>query len=385
LFWTGALVALLPPESALRLPLDRAWRYAYLPLAGVLLVVAAPTEPLSHPASHPLNLAVLLAVLLPLLAAALLVLRQARTIAPRRPLVLSLLATLLFGLGTGALFLPGVWLPRSWVVLGIGADLALLGVTAGALDAFDQGEAWLPDFLRSLIASLFFALLFAGPLALWLFFGSGGNLGLLGLLLAALAAAFLTQVFTDPLQTLLDRLALAASPDVRHRRVALRSEARALTRTDPDLDPHALPAKEFARLTRRALSHYGDLPRLASSPLTRLGVVEARLAGRNAGGHTLARAAELKTLLTEAIQQLKPPGPEGFGTTDEWRHYNALYFPYVCGLRPYQRRVEYTGLEGKEQEALTWFRSQVPERTLYNWQNAAAGLVAQYLRELAET
>ncbi len=361
------------------------WRYAYLPLAGATLVLAAPAEPLSPPAPRPLVLAILLIVLLPLLATALLVLRHARAIAPRRPLVLSLLATLFFGLGTGTLFLTGGWLPRSWVALGISADLALLGVAAGALDAFDQGEAWLPDFLRSLIASLFFGLLFAGPLALWLFLGAGMNLNLLSLLLAALAAAFLTQIFADPLQSLLDRLALAASPEVRLRRENLRSEAQALTRTDPNLDPHTMPVKEFVRLTRRALSHYGDLPRLASSPLTRLSVVEARLADREAGGHTLARAAELKTLLTEAIEQLKPPGPEPFGTTDEWRHYNALYYPYVRGLRPYQRRADYPGLEAEEQEALAWFRSQVPERTLYNWQNSAAGLVAQFLRELAET
>ena len=30
---------------------------------------------------------------------------------------------------------------------------------------------------------------------------------------------------------------------------------------------------------------------------------------------------------------------------------------------------------------LDWFRTQVPQRTLYNWQNAAAALVARDLRE----
>lgn len=33
------------------------------------------------------------------------------------------------------------------------------------------------------------------------------------------------------------------------------------------------------------------------------------------------------------------------------------------------------------QEVLDWFRSQVPERTLYNWQNTAARLVAKDLFE----
>jgi hypothetical protein len=34
-----------------------------------------------------------------------------------------------------------------------------------------------------------------------------------------------------------------------------------------------------------------------------------------------------------------------------------------------------------EIEALEWFRQEVPERTLYNWQNKAAELIAQSLRE----
>ena len=38
-------------------------------------------------------------------------------------------------------------------------------------------------------------------------------------------------------------------------------------------------------------------------------------------------------------------------------------------------------LDPAAQEALDWFRTYIPERTLYNWQNAAAKLVAQDLRE----
>ena len=51
------------------------------------------------------------------------------------------------------------------------------------------------------------------------------------------------------------------------------------------------------------------------------------------------------------------------------------------GLKPYSRRANYYDLDPESQAALEWFRSQVPERTLYNWQNAAAALVAQDLRE----
>jgi len=53
------------------------------------------------------------------------------------------------------------------------------------------------------------------------------------------------------------------------------------------------------------------------------------------------------------------------------------------GLKPYSRRSanghdDHTGPAARE--ALAWLRASVPERTLYNWQNAAAALVAQDLR-----
>ena len=72
-----------------------------------------------------------------------------------------------------------------------------------------------------------------------------------------------------------------------------------------------------------------------------------------------------------------------FGTSDEWRYYNVLYFPYVAGLRPYRRGASRTGLGPLERRAFDWFVTQVPERTLYNWQTAAAKLVADDLRGFA--
>ena len=90
---------------------------------------------------------------------------------------------------------------------------------------------------------------------------------------------------------------------------------------------------------------------------------------------------KLKILLAESIARLKPASPKGFDSSDEWRYYNALYFPYVAGLRPYSRGQE-RDLAPEEQEALNWFQAYVPERTLYNWQNAGAKLVANDLWEL---
>ena len=74
-------------------------------------------------------------------------------------------------------------------------------------------------------------------------------------------------------------------------------------------------------------------------------------------------------------------GQGEFGTADAWRYYNALYYPYVAGLKPYSRRAIHDDLDPAAGQALAWFQAQVPERTLYNWQTAAARLVAQNLRE----
>jgi len=152
-------------------------------------------------------------------------------------------------------------------------------------------------------------------------------------------------------------------------------------KVDQSLQFDQLDDDEFARLTRRALSHFSDLPRLAASPLTRLPIIFHRLNARAAHDNTLERAAELKTLLAESISRLKPQGEENFGTTDEWRFYNSLYFPYIVGLRPYSRRGFQENLDDDLIAALNWFQAAVPERTLYNWQNAASKLVAQDLRE----
>jgi hypothetical protein len=44
---------------------------------------------------------------------------------------------------------------------------------------------------------------------------------------------------------------------------------------------------------------------------------------------------------TESAARLKPRANSDFGTTSEWRHYNALYYPDVVGLKPYRIRADY--------------------------------------------
>ena len=110
-------------------------------------------------------------------------------------------------------------------------------------------------------------------------------------------------------------------------------------------------------------------------------MIDERLRERNALDDTLERTTELKIVLAESIARLKPASQRDFDSSDEWRHYNAQYFPYVAGLRPYSRRQE-RDLAPDEQEALNRLQAYVPERTLYNWQNAGAKLVANDLWEL---
>jgi hypothetical protein len=177
----------------------------------------------------------------------------------------------------------------------------------------------------------------------------------------------------------LDRLAFSKSPDLRAGRAALRDAEAALPlRSDNPLDD--VSDETFARLTRRALGHYGDLSKLVASPLTMLPVIEARLASRDAPDQPLERANELKALLADRIAALKPRDGGDFGTTEQWRYYNSLYFPYVVGVRAYAQNATAAGLDPVARRAWQWFVTDVPQRSLHNWQNAAARVIAADLR-----
>ena len=193
--------------------------------------------------------------------------------------------------------------------------------------------------------------------------------GLITTLLVALA-------FYDDIQSMLDGVIFSRESKVKQERDTLRAVSGGLTRTDDSHLINRIDEKEFTRLTRRALSHYGDLNKLAASPLLQLSLLEDRIEDDN----VLARANALKALLRESIEQLKPEEGD-FAPTDEWRYYNVLYFPYIAGLKPYSARFFRDDLDPAEEEALEWFRTFVPERTLYNWQKTAAELVARDLRE----
>ncbi len=307
--------------------------------------------------------------------------RVARELRSRRRAGVLLTAVLFFTLTLGLIVHQLNWLPRDLLLLTVGFDLPFLGFAVAALDALDEGEALLPDTLRSLLMSTFSILLFGGLVTLAFAFEGTVTFPLVTLLFAVVAAAIVLNIFGGALQRLADRLTLSGQPGWAQAREQLRATAEALPRLNASIDPLTLDEAEFTRLTRRALSHLPNLPRLAASPLTRLPVVETRLRERGAQADTLDRAAELKRILTEGILRLKPDGKRDFGTTSEWRHYNALYFPYVVGLRPYDQSRKVDELNEVDRAALNWFRTEVPERTLHNWQNAAARLIAQQLIE----
>ncbi len=60
--------------------------------------------------------------------------------------------------------------------------------------------------------------------------------------------------------------------------------------------------------------------------------------------------------------------------------YNSLYFPYVVGVRAYAQNATASGLDPTARLAWQWLVTEVPQRSLHNWQNAAARLIAADLR-----
>ena len=304
---------------------------------------------------------------------------KAVLVKPPRPVVtFVVIATLFFALGNAILVIP-LGLVPSWLALAsTGFDVALLGIAVAIGDAFDEGQALRADMLRSFAATAVVALLFGGQLLIGLAV-SGRQTALMVLLFTSLGVAIAINVLADPLAGLLDRLAFSRSPDLRADRATLRrTEAALPLRSANPLD--GIDDDTFARLTRRALGHYGDLSKLVASPLTALPMIDERLAARGAPDQPLERANELKALLADRIARLKPRDGGDFGTTDQWRHYNSLYFPYVVGVRAYAQNATASGLDPVARQAWQWFVTEVPQRSLHNWQNAAARLIAADLR-----
>jgi hypothetical protein len=295
--------------------------------------------------------------------------------------VLAYVPILLYVCNALMLFLlsDDVWM--AWGLFATSLGMVVFAVHLLIEKVREQGESWMPDFLRSLDYSAFFTLIFAGQVALVIHWGTGFTFPMLILLLISIMVSIAFQVFIYPIRALLDTIAFSTFPRLRQERFQLRLVESVQPRIDVEAKPEEMNDDELYRHIRRALSNLGNLERLATSPLTRLPLIEKRLMERGAADDVFERAIELKSLIMERILQLKPRVEEDFGTTEEWKFYNVLYFPYIVGIKPYSVRYTYEQLDPHSQDALEWFRTTVPERTCYNWQNAGARLIALGFKE----
>lgn len=386
LAWSGVFVRLLPPRYVERI--DCWWRFGLIPLC---VVVAMPAATGLLPAGYVLGALTLLALLGTMLG----VLGQQTDWSEdsRRPVAgLLTVGALLYGLNAALILLGTNVLPQTAMLAAMALELVVLGLGVAKLDAFEEGEALRVDLIRSLLAATATGVVFGAPAAIASIV-VGGHAGgqaipeqrgaLTAVLFGALAAAIAMQVLNAPLQAGVDRLAFAATPRLRALRGELREATEALPRKDTHIALSELGDNEFDRLTRSALGHYGDLGKLVSSPLVDLPAVDARLAGHAGEPGPLDRAAELQALLSEGITLLKPDADAEFGTGEEWQDYNAAYFGYVVGLRPYGGRTKRACLDPVARRALDWFAAEVPERHLRAWQESAAKRVAAHLRSVS--
>ncbi|KAA0113044.1 hypothetical protein [Mycolicibacterium sp. P9-22] len=373
--WFAVLVELSRPPDTWR------GRVREIALVGAVAAVALSGAALAGDVDGPLRLGhwlMFAAVSLPSLGA--MVTAMLRPAQPVPVVRFVLVATLFFALANVILIIPLGLLPSALALASTGFDVALLGIAVALWDAFDEGQALRADMLRSFTATAAVAVLFGGQAVIGLAVaGPSASTALTVLLFTSLAIAIAINVLADPLAGVLDRLAFSRSPVLRAERAALRSTEAALPlRSHNPL--HDLDDDTFARLTRRALGHYGDLSKLVASPLTALPAIDERLAARGAADQPLERANELKALLADRIAALKPRDGNDFGTSEQWRHYNSLYFPYVVGVRAYAQNATAAGLDLVARQAWQWLVTEVPQRSLHNWQNAAARVIAADLR-----
>lgn len=375
ILWAAALNNLLPPERQISASLLIIWAFLAIPLyLYVVILLASNLIPAPIFVISPI-------LFLPLLIVIYRFVRFSRGAFPDKWKGWLLIVTLFFTLSTGLAVSLFDVIARPWLLLAVGLDLEILAYLIAYYDAFEEGENLKQDMQRSFGIALVTTALFAGQVALAIHFVTGFTFTMVALLLGTISTSIFMVTLSSPLLSVLEHLLLMRSSNLRQDRADLRATTQALSRVNLAIDPQEIGEQDFARYTRRALSHFGDLPRLASNPLTRLSLIEARLQAKSSRLDTLNRAAELKLLLSESIQQLKPKGQGDFGASDEWRFYNSLYFPYVVGLKVYSRGNKAAALDQASEEALDWFQLQVPQRTLHNWQKAAADLVAQDLRE----
>ncbi len=363
----GVAIGLLPDDLPERRQIDRGW----LVLSAVFLITVA-----ALPAEGRL------VALAPLAGGLVLLWRFQDKVRPRMLPVAVTTVAMLYAVGLAATLVPVDLGSPGLVLAAMGLDLLVLGYLVAVADAVDSGERLLPDLRRSAVSGVV-AALFVGGLATLTMLAAPDHRAVMVLQFLLVAAVMTYAGLGGPARRGLDRVAFLHDDRLRLDRAALLLLAESLPRRRERHHLIAVSEEEFRRLTVRALDSYGDLGRLLRSPLIDLPTVDRRLTGQGAE-KPLARAIELRAVLRENVARLKPDGL--FGTTEEWRPYNALYYCCVRGLRPYDRQLNTEGLDRDDRRAHDWFRRHVPRRLMRQWQRQGAGLVADRLwAELVST
>lgn len=368
LAWAGVAAGLLPADLPERPQINRGW----LVLSAVFLITVAalPTEGK-------------LVALAPLIGGLVLLWRFGDKIRPRMLPAAVTAAAVLYALGLVVILVPIDLGAPALVLAAMSVDMLVLGYLVAVADAVDAGERLLPDLRRAAVSAVVGALL-VGGLATLTMLAAPDDRAVTVLQFLMVAAVMTYAGLAGPARRWLDRLAFLNDDRLRLDRAALLLLAEALPRRRERHHLIAMSAEEFRRLTARALDNYGDRGRLLRSPLMDLPTVDRRLTGQGAE-KPLARVNELRAVLQENVARLKPPGV--FGTTEEWRYYNVLYYCCVLGLRPYERRrLRTDGLDRDARRALDWFQRYVPRRHMQHWQREASRIVADRLwSELVRT
>jgi len=357
LAWAGAAIGLLREPLPERRLLERGW--LAISAVFVVMIAALPT-------------AGKLVALAPLIGGLVVLWRFRDAVRPKLLATAVTTVAVLYGFGLIALLVPVDLGSPALVLAAMALDLLVLGFVVAVADAVDSGERLPPDLRRSAVAAAAAALLVGGPATLTML--AAPELRAVGVLQFLLVAVVMGGVgLAGPVRRGLDRVAFVHDERLRLDRAALLLLADALPRRRERHTLIALSPAEFARLTERALIDYGDLGRLLRSPLIDLPAVDRRLTGVVAD-RPLARAVELRAVLLENVARLKPTGL--FGTTEDWRHYNALHYCCVLGVRPYDRKPQTDLLDRDARRAHDWFRGYVPKASLELWRSEGADLVA---------
>lgn len=362
LLWAGAAIAMLPASLPERRQFDLVWRL--LAVLFVPVAVAVPT-------------AGRLVVLVPLAGGLVLLWRFRDQVRP--PMLPGALAVAagLYGAALATLLLPVAVGGSGLLLTAIGLDLLVLGYLVAVAQAIDVGERLRPDLMRSGAAALAATLLAGGPAVVTIL--AAPDVTRVAVLQFVLVGLVVTLIgLSAPARRALNAIVFRNDERLRQDRSALLLLAEALPRRRQRHRLITTSEADFRRFTRQALDNFDDLGRLMRSPLTELPVVDRRLTGQ-AAEQPLARVLELRAVLRESVERLRPPG--AFDVTDDWRHFNALHFGKVRGLDPYGRRQRADGLDRDARQALDWMRRYVPRRVLRRWQTEGATAVAGLLWE----